>query len=84
MAHIIISVSYTHLHIDKIKRLIPKIKVCLLAKAGGQQDFLFLPAAEIFHILFKLNAGKIQLAQDGQKQAFANLLFFCIAKQIAL
>ena len=55
--------------VDEVERLVPDIEVGFFAEAFGQQDLLFLAAGKAAHVLFKLNAGKIHLAQDGLEEA---------------
>ena len=57
-------------HVDEIQRLVPDIQMSPLAETGSNQNFLFLPAAEVFHILIKLLSGKAHFSEAGFQQRF--------------
>lgn len=61
---------YLHARIDinKVEGFIPDIKMGFLAQAFGDEDFLFLPAGVILHILFKLDPFKTQFPEDRFEQ----------------
>ena len=69
--------------VDIVERFVPEVEVSRRAETCRQKHFLFLPGAVGGQILFKLSAGKIQLAQNGVKKRAVDLALRGVVGQSA-